>query len=80
MTPMIAGTEYACYGHTLSTARALALAVVCAGVGVAVVSDVTVNAAGAAASACWLPVAAAYKVTACTTYGYSLYSNRLQPL
>ena len=62
VTPMIAGAEYACYGHTLSTARALALALVCVGVGVAVVNDVTINAGGAAASAAWLPVAAAYKV------------------
>ena len=66
VTPMIAGTEYACYGHTLSTARALALSLVCVGVGVAVVNDVTVNAAGAAASAAWLPVAAAYKVLTMT--------------
>ena len=54
VTPMIAGTEYACYGHTLSTARALALTAVCIGVGVAMVNDVTINAAGAAASAAWL--------------------------
>lgn len=62
VTPLIAGAEYACYGHTLSVARALALTAVCVGVGVAVVNDVTINAAGAAASAAWLPVAAAYKV------------------
>ena len=43
VTPMIAGAEYACYGHTLSTARAFALALVCVGVGVAVVNDVTIN-------------------------------------
>ena len=62
VTPLIAGAEWSCYGHTLSAARALALTAVCLGVGVAVVSDVTINAAGAAASAAWLPVAAAYKV------------------
>ena len=80
VTPMIAGTEYACYGHTLSTARALALSLVCVGVGVAVVNDVTVNAAGAAASAAWLPVAAAYKVLTMTPLPLTMTPLTMTPL
>ena len=62
VTPMIVGMEYACYGHTLSPPRALALLLVCIGVAVAVVNDVSFNAEGALCALCWLPVAAAYKV------------------
>lgn len=62
VTPCIVAMEFALYGHRLSAARAVALLVVCLGVGIAVVNDVTLNAAGVAAALCWVPIAATYKV------------------
>ena len=62
VTPCIVGMEFALYGHRLSVARAVALVLVCVGVGIAVVNDVSINAAGFAAALCWVPIAAFYKV------------------
>lgn len=62
VTPCIVVMELVLYGHRLSAARAVALLLVCLGVGIAVVNDVTINAPGFVAALCWVPVAATYKV------------------
>ena len=61
-TPAIVGLEAGLYGATMSPARALSLAAICVGVGVACVNDVELNWAGCVAALSWLPVAAVYKV------------------
>ena len=62
VTPAIVGLEAALYGSSLSMRRALALTLICVGVGIACVNDLSVSWAGCAASGAWVPVAATYKV------------------
>jgi len=62
VTPVIVLMERALYGARVPLPRFLALVGVCVGVGVACVNDVHINAAGCAAAACWVPIAAVYKV------------------
>mmetsp|Transcript_62262 Transcript_62262/g.103480 ORF Transcript_62262/g.103480 Transcript_62262/m.103480 type:complete len:352 (-) Transcript_62262:179-1234(-) len=62
VTPCIVVLERMLYGARMSTSRAAALLVVCIGVGVACVNDMSINIAGSLAAAAWVPAAAVYKV------------------
>lgn len=62
VTPGIVGLEASLYGATLSSRRALALGMICLGVSIACVNDLSLNATGCAVAALWVPIAAVYKV------------------
>uniref|UniRef100_A0A7S0ILM0 Sugar phosphate transporter domain-containing protein n=1 Tax=Calcidiscus leptoporus TaxID=127549 RepID=A0A7S0ILM0_9EUKA len=62
VTPVIVCMERVLYGKGMSAMRACSLLLVCVGVGVACVNDVSVNLSGCLAALAWVPVAAVYKV------------------
>ena len=62
VTPAIVALERYLYHANMSASRALALTLVCVGVGLACINDVDLNWAGCVAAGCWLPIAAVYKV------------------
>lgn len=62
VTPAIVTLEAYLYGKCLTVPRALALLLVCVGVALAVVNDVSINLRGFTAACMWVPAAAFYKV------------------